>query len=426
MNKNFILGAVLLMTGCATQQLPSVIDMPYCDANNTLPCGVELTQIERTDSTTELTFMAMYEYYDVAYSFGNDVKLIGDGVDLPLKEVKSIGNTVISGYNVMMQQGVPAQFKMIFPALPEDITTVDLIQKRYGKFMEGYGGEVINLIWGIDLTGKRSANELPSEIPAKLIKPDFTTGKLPQIVRKDGVAKIKAHAVAWRDWMDNRIDFIVNTIDDEQEIIKTKFNKDGVVTVEIPLKGTAIMAAHTPYIVYSDFYVDPGEEINLYILPTNRSDAQRFIRPNGITDGKYRNIMAMRDKMIFFFNEFADTLLLDKTNTDDYFAAMMKIHSNGLDSIKARNFEPDLEKYARAAVDRQLMYQAFIPDAYTPRNWDERDAAKPDSVLRFSPEQIKQIRSSIDFSNPLLELRSIGNPGTRTMFLKAKELILAE
>lgn len=272
MNKNLILGAILLMTGCATQQLPSVIDMPYCDANNTLP-SVELTQIERTDSTTELTFMAMYEYYDIAYSFGNDVKLIGDGVELPLKEVKSIGNTDIRGYNVMMQQGVPAQFKMIFPALPDDITTVDLIQKRYGKFMEGYGGEVINLIWGIDLTGKRSADELPSEIPSKLIKPEFSTGKLPQIVRKDGVAKIKAHAVAWRDWMDNRVEFVVNTIDDKQEIIKTKFNKDGVVTLEIPLKGTADMSARTPYIVYSDFYVDPGEEINLYILPTNRSDA---------------------------------------------------------------------------------------------------------------------------------------------------------
>lgn len=136
--------------------------------------------------------------------------------------------------------------------------------------------------------------------------------------------------------------------------------------------------------------------------------------------------MAMRDRMVFFFSEFADTLLLDKTNTDDYFAAMMKIHSNGLDSIKARKFEPDLEKYARGAVDRQLMYRALMPDAYTPRDWDERDAAKPDSILRFSPEQIEQIRSSIDFSNPMLELRSIGNLGTRTMFLKAKELILAE
>ena len=314
-----------------------------------------------------------------------------------------------------MTQGVPSQFKMIFPALPKDKTTVDFVQK--------IDGNISGSIWGIDLTGKRSPNELPSEIPAELLEHDLASGILPKIVNKEGVAKITAHAVAWRDWMDRSVKFVVNTIDDTQETIQSKFNKDGVVTIEIPLKGTAEISAVTPYNTYADFYVDPGEEINLYILPTNSSDVQRFIRPNGVTDGKYRNIGVMRDKL-FGFNEYADTLLLDKTNTDDYFAAMMKIHSDALDSIKARNFAPDMGKYARAVSDIQLIYRTLTPGAYTPRNWDERDAARPDSVLRFAPDQIKQIRSSIDFSNPLLELLSIG--GNRSRFLKSKELILAE
>lgn len=425
MKKTYVFGAILLMTGCATRQIQSVIDMPYCDANVMLP-ATELTQIERTDSTTELTFMAMYEYYDATLTLGDEIKLIGDGVSLPLKEIKSIGNSVIKNNTVIMRQGVPSQFKMIFPAVPDDVTTVDLIQKVNGDVPTGYGGEVTNQIWGIDLTGQRSADQMPAEIPAQLLKHNFSTGNLPGIVKKDGVAKITAHAVAWRDWMDNSVEFIVNTIDDTQEIIKSKLNKDGVVTVDIPLKGTAKIAARTPYNVYSDFYVDPGEDINLYIIPTNRSDVQRFTRPNGITDGKYRNIMAMRDKMHSFFDEYADTLLLDKKNTDDYFAAMMKLHSNGLDSIKSSNFEPELAKYARGATDYRLMMQALMPDAFTPRDWDERDTASPDSILRFSPEQVEQIRSSIDFSNPLLELRSINNPGMRTKFLKAKELILTE
>lgn len=416
MKKIFALGAILLVTGCASLDLPAVVDMPYCDANTTLP-AVELTQIERTDSTTELTFMAMYDYYDAAFELGDDVNLVAGSCKLPLKEVQSIGNTVIRGNNVVLTQGVPSQFKMIFPALPKDNTTVDFIQK--------INGNISNSIWGIDLTGKRSPNELPSEIPAELLEYDLDSGILPQIVNKEGVAKITAHAVAWRDWMDSSVKFVVNTIDDTQETIQSKFNKEGVVTIEIPLKGTAEILAITPYNTYADFYVDPGEEINLYILPDNRSEVQRFIRPDGVTDGKYRNIGVMSEKL-FGFNEYADTLLLDKTNTDAYFTAMMKIHSDALDSIKARNFAPDLEKYARAVSDIQLIYRTLTPDAYTPRNWDERDAARPDSVLRFTPDQIKQIRSSIDFSNPLLELLSINGPDYRSRFLKSKELILAE
>ncbi len=423
MKNTLLLGAIVLFSACTGQQHNEierhkiiVDNIPYCDANTTRP-SVELTQIDRTELSTQLTFMALYDYYDTTFPLGDEIYLVAGDTMLPVESVCSIGNTVIRNNNVVMPQGVPVQFKLIFPGLPTDVKSFDLIQKR--------NGTIANSIWGIDLTGERMPNEFPSEIPADLLEHNHTSDSLPAIVRKDGVAKIIAHAVAWRDWMDHSVKFVVNTIDDTQEIIESEFDDNGIVTVEIPLKGTANVSAFTPYNTYASFYVDPDEDINLYILPDHTSDAQRFIRPAGVIDGKYRHIEAMRDKLIFF-NKDAEVDLLGKTRTKSYYKAMMKIHSDGLDSIKARNFPPDLEKYARASIDLSLMAQTLIPDAYTPRDWDKRDAAKADTVLRFSPEQIKQIRSSIDFDNPLLELISIGNPGTRSLFLKTKELLFAE
>lgn len=410
-------GAVLLITGCTGQQFPKVVDTPYCDANTTRP-AVELTQVERTDSTTELTFMAMYDYHDIIFQLGDDINLVTGDIKAPVKRVQSIGNTVISNNNVIMPQGIPVQFKLIFPALPENVATFDFVQKNNK-------GDVTNSIWGIDLTGRRLPDQLPAEIPAKLLEHDLSAGPLPQIVEKDGVARVTAHAVAWRDWMDRSVSFVVNTIDDTQQIIESEFDEKGIVTVDIPLRGTASILAITPYNTYASFYVDPGEDINLYILPNNSSMTQRFIRPSGVNDGKYRNLGTMSNKLISF-NEYADTLLLGKTNPNEYFAAMMEIHRNGLDSIKARNFAPDMEKYARSYIDLCLMAQTLKPDAYIPRDWDQRDSAKADTVSRFTSGQIKQIRSCIDFDNPLLELKSIGNPGSRSTFLKARDLILAE
>lgn len=412
----FSLGAIVLLVGCTQQQLPAVIDMPYCDANTILP-ATELTQIERTDSTTVLTFSTMYEYKDHFLKVGAGYRLWFGDFSTPMKELVVPGDVDFDGNKIAMSQGVPAQFRMIFAALPKDVESVDLVQE--------VNGNVKNAIWGIDLTGKRSPNEFPTEIPVELLDYNFATGNLPQVVTKKGVVKITAHAVAWRNWMNHYIEFIVNTVDDTQECIKTYLNDSGEVTIDIPLKGTANISARTAYNTYSNFYAEPGEEINLYILPNNYSETQRGIRPNGVIDGKYRNVKAMERDFVFY-QEDADTLLYNKTDTNDYFTAMMKIHSDVLDSIQAGNYEPDKEKYARAVVDRHMMSQTLSPDAYTTDDWRQSYAVKPDSILRFTPDQLRQIRESIDFTNPLLEVISIGNPGSRSRFLKAKELILAE
>lgn len=416
MKKLILSGAILLLCGCAAQHLPSTVSLPYTDGNTSRP-AINLTQVVRTDSTTEMTFTAVYDDYDIATIFDGDISLIAGDFSAPLKAIVPLGNTKMVNSAIIMRQGVPAQFKLTFPPLPDDVASVDLVQTNGGNLED-------TRIWGIDLTGKRSPDEMPADIPQELLEFNLSSGNTPGVTYKNDTLRITAHAAAWRPWMNNSVRFYVNTVDDKQLVYNSEFNENGIAHINIPLTATAGISACTPYNTYSFFYADPGEDINLYILPINRSDAQRFIRPTGVTDGNHRNLAAMTQILlpssIFVYS---DTLLLDKTDTNEYFAAMMQIYRNDLDSIKAMKLAPDVERFARAILDRRLMSQTINPDAHTPRDWDERDAAMPDSVLRFSPDQVRQIRELIDPSNPLIELLSLRNPGQRTAFVKAKTLL---
>lgn len=406
-------GAMLLLSACAAT-MPRVVDMPYADAN--IAGAVELMQVERNDTSTVLTFSAMYDYYDFWIVLGDEIYLTTGNDSLPMIRAELPASSGPNGKVITLLKGVPVEFRLIFPALPDDAASLDFIQKT--------GGRVENSIWGIDLTGKRLANELPAEIPAELLKHDFVNDTLPRMVHTQGIATVKVHVVAFRPWMLREGFFRVNTLADTQETYHFVLDDKGETTVEIPLNGTANISAHIQTNTYASTYVDPGETINMYLLPNHTSEAQRYHRPTWVTDGKYRDLETLGKQVLYsMFQENADTLLLNKRDRDEYFAAMIQIHANGLASIDEHNFSPLLAKYVRGCLDRVLMNQTVIPDAYIPDDWDERDAAKPDSISRFTPEQLAEVRSRIDFSNPIIELRSISNPGNRPLYLKAMEML---
>lgn len=413
-NKVMLFAAMLLLVSCK-EELPSTVDMPYCDGNTLLP-ATELMRVERTDSTTVLTFMTMYDYSDFTMQLGNDFFIVSNcGDPKQFRSLEGVGSTEIVDNQVMLKKGVPAEYKMIFPAIEKEATSLDFLQAENGK--------VAGSISGIDLTGKRLPSEYPSDIPAALFEHDFVNDTLPRLVEFSGTAKVNVHVAGWRKWMSKSGNFTINTMADTQETIPFTLDDNGEATVEIPLEGTACISAHISTNTYATTYIDPNETIDMYLLPNNYSESQRWHRPAGVTNGKYRDIEAMANP-IWDFQIYADTLLIGKTDRDEYFEAMMKIHSDGLDSLQQRNFEPNVAATVRAGLDRKLMYCAIAP--YLSAEWEvysKYGCSTPESVICFTPQQIDEIRRSIDFSNPLLELKSMANPGNRTRFVQAKKLL---
>lgn len=391
--------AIALLAASCTRQLPSTVDMPYYDGNTFLP-ATELMQVERTDSTTVLTFMTMYDYYDFNIVLGDETYITTPSSgNLPLQKIQGVGSTRIENNRIMLKKGIPSEYKMIFPAIDPDAVSLDFVQKDNQ-------GKVLRAVWGIDLTGKRAPGEYPADVPAELYDNDLRGDTLPRLVTTADTATVNIHVAAWRNWMSTAGDIYVNTIADTQEHIPFTLDDHGTSTVKIPLEGTANIVVNISTNTYASTYVAPGETMDIYLLPDNRSESQRWHRPAGVTNGKYRILDAL-SRASFGFQIDADTLLIGKTDPDQYFVAMMQIHSDGLDSLRARNYDPIVATNLRAWLDRQLMYQMLLPD----------------SVVRFTPAQIAEMRAAIDFDNPLLELKSIGNPGNRTRFLQARRLL---
>ncbi len=97
----------MLLIGCKSEKLHLPTDMPYSDANTTLP-GMELTLVERTDSTTELTFMGLYDQYDSFFRISDDVSLVAEDFLFPLNDEQIICNTNFEGKNIYLIRGVPS------------------------------------------------------------------------------------------------------------------------------------------------------------------------------------------------------------------------------------------------------------------------------------------------------------------------------
>lgn len=413
-NKIFAIGALALLTGC-NDEMPRIVEFPYTEGNTVVP-QTEVMEIERTDSFTVITLMTMYDYYDTDLQFNHDTYLTtGDYDHRPLKSVQNEGPMDTENNKILLKKGIPVRYKLTFPPIPKDAEYVDLVGVTTS--IHGPGS-----IWGIDLTGKRSANEPPTGIPAGLSEFDLINDTLPHIVRAEGTATVNLHIVGFRPWMSRNGRMWVNTIDDTQENYPLYFSEQGDATVEIPLKGTANINVNISTNTYASTFVDPEETMDMYIVSNNYSDA-RPINPMSVTNGKYRNSAAV-DYPLWKLNSInADTLLAGKTDRDEYFNALLQVYDIFTDSIAAQKFPPLAEKVARGWLDRLLMSCTSTSMRFISQNNNGDKSCKPDSIDAFTPEQLNEIRSRIDFTNPALELYSIGNPGARTRYLRAIEML---
>lgn len=402
-----LLAAASLLSACGGKSV-NRIDMPYCDGN--LSSALELTAVERSESKTELTFLVMNTPGWLQFGMSKNVYITSGDDSLAL--VSSEGYT--PGTEIKLRNGIPVQFKLTFPPLPADATQFDFIDPGKSRFRP--------CIWGIDLTGKRSANEFPTDVPAELLQHDFVNDTMPRIVTDSGTATINIHLAAFRPWISPNGRLIVNTMDDTQERIPFTTDKNGHATIRLPLKGTANVTVMYETNTYASTYVDPNENINIYVLPDNNSVSQRLRRPGGVTDGKYRNIKPMQQELLLFQLD-ADTTIYYATGPEDYIDRAINLHAATLDSIEARNFPPLLHQWARASADRKLMYQIIAPRLYTPGNYLEDITDVTDSVPVFTSEQLRRVARRIDFEAPALEIYSIGNPGWRTAWLRSRKAL---
>lgn len=381
--------ASVMLAACGGTKLPRQVDMPYCDGN--LSCMVELTGVTRTDSNTVLTFLATNApgWYELKIT--KDAYLTTGNNHLPIIGAEGIE----PGSTLYLQPGVPTEFKLTFPPLPKSAKSLD--------FVDPWQSQHRICIWGVDLTGTRSANDVPAEIPEELLTNDLS-GRFPKELLDTGTATVNIHIVAYRPWISPEGMVLVNHLNGKQQQLKFTADKNGDAQVKLRLAGASGVTVMTGSNVWSATLIEPGETVNFYAMPTNSSESQRGHRLNAYSDGKFRMepLLETRTSVLLIQTiiNLEGELLYQCTDRDRYFANTLELDRRLRDSIAALDVEPMLREWMTALADRQLLRHIGDPGRYILGDWNDGPYTGPE--VKFSPEQIAEVMKRVDFDSPLM------------------------
>ncbi|THG55442.1 TlpA family protein disulfide reductase [Bacteroides faecichinchillae] len=240
----------LFCTLCMVQAKDKVIECPPFTAWNSRT--LEIEKIVLSDTATTLYIKAFYEPKNWIKIDAGSILKDNTGNLYPIR--KGIGITLDKEF--WMPESGEAEFQLIFPALPKNVTSVD--------FIEGNDERAFK-IWGIQLNKKAfEKQKLPQEVIVHKINKKST---LPIPKLSYGTAVLKGRILDYQKDMPRECRIhIFNPAFREDNTSYLKINEDGTFQIEIGIPTVTNVALTFPYgnIIC---LVAPNEETYLTINP---------------------------------------------------------------------------------------------------------------------------------------------------------------
>ena len=235
----------LLSLTTFTQAQERIIEQPPFTAWSST--SIEIDKVALSDTATVLHIKAFYRPKNwIRIASGSFLKG-SDGELYPLRH----GIGITPDQEFWMPESGQAEFKLVFPPLPKDITSID--------FSEG-DTEGAFKIWGIQLDGKLPKLKLPAEATERTKK--LTTLPTPKIEK--GKALLEGQILDFEPGMSSNFTIYLRGAVNLEQKVDIKVNDNGQFSSEIPVITT------TPATLYAgieaiDFLLVPGEKTNLFI-----------------------------------------------------------------------------------------------------------------------------------------------------------------
>lgn len=235
----------LLSLTTFTQAQERIIEQPPFTAWSST--SIEIDKVALSDTATVLHIKAFYRPKNwIKIASGSFLKG-SDGELYPLRH----GIGITPDQKFWMPESGQAEFKLVFPPLPKDITSID--------FSEG-DTEGAFKIWGIQLDGKLPKLKLPAEATERTKK--LTTLPTPKIEKVK--ALLEGQILDFEPGMSSNFTIYLRGAVNLEQKVDIKVNDNGQFSSEIPVITT------TPATLYAgieaiDFLLVPGEKTNLFI-----------------------------------------------------------------------------------------------------------------------------------------------------------------
>ena len=235
----------LLSLTTFTQAQERIIEQPPFTAWSST--SIEIDKVALSDTATVLHIKAFYRPKNwIRIASGSFLKG-SDGELYPLRH----GIGITPDQEFWMPESGQAEFKLVFPPLPKDITSI--------VFSDGDTGGAFK-IWGIQLDGKLPKLKLPAEATERTKK--LTTLPTPKIEK--GKALLEGQILDFEPGMSSNFTIYLRGAVNLEQKVDIKVNDNGQFSSEIPVITT------TPATLYAgieaiDFLLVPGEKTNLFI-----------------------------------------------------------------------------------------------------------------------------------------------------------------
>lgn len=243
--KQLVLIACFLLNVAYTQAQERMIEQP--PFSNWSSTSIEVDKVALSDTATVLHIKAFYRPKNwIKIASGSFLKG-SDGELYPLRH----GIGITPDQKFWMPESGQAEFKLVFPPLPKDITSID--------FSEG-DTEGAFKIWGIQLDGKLPKLKLPAEATERTKK--LTTLPTPKIEK--GKALLEGQILDFEPGMSSKFTIYLRGAVNLEQKVDIKVNDNGQFSSEIPVITTTPATLYTG-IEAIDFLLAPGEKTNLFI-----------------------------------------------------------------------------------------------------------------------------------------------------------------
>lgn len=246
-NLLFLIAAALgaLLPSCTPAN--RVVENPLIETANTRT--LDIVKVELSDTATVLHMNAYYRPK-------NWIVISSDSyLQIPARKFMLTGAEGITPDSLFwMPKSGRASFVLRFPPLPRGTKSFDFIESDCDDCFK---------IYGVDLTGKTEYPEYPEGLPKELRKAP-KDGPVPDPILAVGETRVNIHLLGFREGMFREISLYVNSLLNGQKSYDSEITSDGVATFKFEQYGTVSAFLARIGIVFGQFWIAPGETIDVY------------------------------------------------------------------------------------------------------------------------------------------------------------------
>lgn len=246
-NLLFLIAAALgaLLPSCTPAN--RVVENPLIETANTRT--LDIVKVELSDTATVLHMNAYYRPK-------NWIVISSDSyLQIPARRFMLTGAEGITPDSLFwMPKSGRASFVLRFPPLPRGTKSFDFIESDCDDCFK---------IYGVDLTGKTEYPEYPEGLPKELRKAP-KDGPIPDPILAVGETTVNIHLLGFREGMFREISLYVNSLLNGQKSYDSEITSDGVATFKFEQYGTVSAFLARIGIVFGQFWIAPGETIDVY------------------------------------------------------------------------------------------------------------------------------------------------------------------